>query len=718
MSHDPYSPCVCGSGKKLKFCCQDILSEMIRVEKLIENQPAAAEKLLRSLLAKHADKEVLVTQLSAVLRRQGNFTEAREILVGFLKRQPDEPRALLALADLCLVSEGFWSSRRIVHRGFQLGVRQYPHSVAMLATRIANQMAQVGCAMAVREHLALAIRLSEGEHRNSLMMQLANFESQRNIPYPFRGRIDLLPVKLEDGLQQSEELRARKVARIGCWEPAAILCARLLEQVPNNGELWHNLGLFRAWDGQLKEAASALHKAAELIEDYDLATESEALAQLLDLDLAEDGYGIVQHTVPVGSLSELLTILDGDERFARVQHNKEETTDDGRRIAAEYEFLSSPLPDAPTPDNLPDVISDITIVDVEDDSESEPQALIVALDSDADAALQAFRDAAGDLATADEKETDEDADEGVEPTQLSRMPATCRLFDWKIHHSDALGNSDYRNIDQKRLENALEQWLRTPLASLGGVSPEEAAKNEVNRVKVGASVLTLDVTCNRMGYDPDLADIRSKLGIPAPAPLDLPEDMSVTAVPLLRFFRLQPESLTDDQVVEYTNRVSLVRHMFLLERGIEELIKRPGAVETVTPMRAHLVRASVARENNDLHLASECYAAARDSVSDDPDAFRTKLELDIRELSCRLDDPKDPELPAMLSAIREKYFVKIPEIEEVIREELTNSGCLHLLEQLPTAAPAAESSGGLWTPDADKPAESGEKSKLWIPGQD
>ena len=100
MAHDPYSPCICGSGKKLKFCCQDILPDMIRIEKLIDNQPDAAEKLLRTLLKKHDDKEVLVTQLASILTRKGQFEEARTQLVDFLKKHPDEPRALLALVSL------------------------------------------------------------------------------------------------------------------------------------------------------------------------------------------------------------------------------------------------------------------------------------------------------------------------------------------------------------------------------------------------------------------------------------------------------------------------------------------------------------------------------------------------------------------------------------------------------------------------------------------
>jgi hypothetical protein len=294
------------------------------------------------------------------------------------------------------------------------------------------------------------------------------------------------------------------------------------------------------------------------------------------------------------------------------------------------------------------------------------------------------------------------------------LPLACRLFDWKTHHAEHLGSSHFRKIDRQRLDSALQLWLEQPSKSLGDESPVEAAKDANNLVKVGASVITLDVVCNRMGYDPDLADIRSRLGIPVPLKLEPDEEQAITSLPLLQFARLAESELSDDQIVDFTNRVTLVRHLLLIERAVSELIRRPTALERFTPMRAHMLRATVAREKNDLNMASECFDDARRSVADNQDAFRTKLELDIRELSFRLDDPTDPELPALLTSIRERYFVKIPEIEEVIREELINSGCTHLLDQLQSAAAGAD--GGLWTPEKEEKAASSEK--LWIPGQD
>jgi hypothetical protein len=299
---------------------------------------------------------------------------------------------------------------------------------------------------------------------------------------------------------------------------------------------------------------------------------------------------------------------------------------------------------------------------------------------------------------------------------VSRLPEICRPFDWKTHYA---GNADTlasRQQDEQRLQKALESWLQIAQPALGDLTPLQAAEDESKRTALAGSLLVLDVICNRMGYDPDLSEIRSRLNLPEPAALEIGEERSITALPMLMFGRLDPEKLNDRQVIEFTNRITLIRHLRLLSAAVDELVKRPEALQQFSPMRAHLLRASVAREKNDLKLASECFAAARGAVEDDGDAFRARLELDIRELSCRLDDPADPELKDMLQAIRDQYFVKIPEIEGVIREELERSGCLHLMPEL-AHANASSDGGGLWTPDSAAAPAEGSGEKLWIPGQ-
>lgn len=667
---------------------------MIKVEKLRDNQPEAAEKLLRELYGQHDDKEVLATQLATLLASRGELKEAQEILVDFLRRKPDEPRALICLAEIVISSDGFTNNRRLVHRAFQLAARTFPAGVSQLASRVAAQMAQLGCTLSVREHLALAVRMSPTDRRNTLLMQLANFESQRTVPYPFRGRMALLPVELTDEKEKQDELRARRVSQIGCWEPAAILYKRLAEKHPECGEIWHNIGLFHAWDGRIQESVAALHKAAELLEDFDLAAETSAVAQLLEMDIAQDGYGVVQLAIPVSSVSELLTRLDTANRFARVPESSEDDAEG--RVAAEYELLSAEFPQGGSAEDLPDVQADVTIVD-KDSELGGSQALIVALDGELDDAVAEFREVAGDLAV-------DVADD--QKSTLSRMPNQCLLFDWKIHHPASIGSGKHRALNHARAGRALQKWLETKLPGLEDATPIEAAKDANNLVKVAGAVITLDVLCNRMGYDSDLSEVRSRLGVPSPSVLKVEETENLTSLPLLKFARVNVQDLSDPQIIDYTNRITLIRHQKLLSPGLEELAKRPAALEKFTPMRAHLLRASVAREYNEYDKASECFEDARVAVQNEEDAFRIRLELDIRELSCRLDEPEDAKLPELLAQLRDRYFTKIPEIEGVIREELMNSNCEHLLDQLSPAVVAASGS------------ESDKTSKLWLPGQD
>ena len=706
MSRDPYSPCLCGSGKKLKFCCLDIVPEMTRILKLIENQPDAAEKQLRSLLVRHKDKEVLVTQLASLIMQRNGYAEARELLVEFLRSHPDEPRVLMSLAELCLIADGFAASRRVIHRAIQLGAKTFPRGVAYLSAAIGLQMMRSNCFMSVREHLALAVRMSSGEARNNVLMQLAAIESRQSISYPLRGNFALLPVELEPELQK-EELRARKVSLIGCWEPASILYTRLLEKHPQSGPLWHNLGLFQAWDGRPLEAAKSLHKAAELLSDYDTAVEAETLAQLLELDFSDDVFLEKRQVIPVQSVSELLTRLDQEPRLRRLTP-PEQGEVDGRPIVAEYDLLADASADSSSSEELTLVIAEIYVLDSVDDNERPAEISVLCKSPDLDAAVQFVRNVAADLITP--------GHENDEPVVTDRLPAICRLFDTRFYLPPNQGTFQYRAHEARQQKRALEQWLETPSSLLGNMTPLQAAKDANNLVKVGANVLVLDAVLCRMGSCAQLSEIRSRLGVPAPSTLDLSPEQSVTSLPLLQLCRLNVKQLTDEQVIEFTNRMTLIRHIGLLKVAAEELACRPAAVKKFSAARINALLATIAREQNDMQKVSQYFAIAREALENDKDAFRLKLEIDIREFSYRLDNPLDPDLKPLLLSIRNRYFVKIPEIEEVLRQELEKSSCQHLLEVLDTAPVASETTGRLWTPGAAGSTASG--GKLWVPGQD
>jgi predicted Zn-dependent protease len=116
---DSYALCPCGSGKKVKFCCQAILPEMSKIERLQQNnQPRMALQLIEKLLKDHSDNAWLNNQRAMALIGDERFEEARDSLVAFLRKNPDNPlsNGLLALAMTEL--EPIAQCKKVIHRAF------------------------------------------------------------------------------------------------------------------------------------------------------------------------------------------------------------------------------------------------------------------------------------------------------------------------------------------------------------------------------------------------------------------------------------------------------------------------------------------------------------------------------------------------------------------------------------------------------------------------
>jgi DNA-binding SARP family transcriptional activator len=165
MAVNPYAPCPCGSGKKFKFCCQDVVADLQRINSLSRNQPEVALTAIQQLAVKHPDRESVVRELVVMLLRVNRVQDALNACTTFLKAHPDNPSTLLIYADILLQATGFDSSRRIVHRAFQVCTRQFPKEIAQIATRVAGEFLSRDLLPAAREHALFALRLENSEEQ-------------------------------------------------------------------------------------------------------------------------------------------------------------------------------------------------------------------------------------------------------------------------------------------------------------------------------------------------------------------------------------------------------------------------------------------------------------------------------------------------------------------------------------------------------------------------
>ncbi|MCH2212770.1 MAG: tetratricopeptide repeat protein [Fuerstiella sp.] len=694
MANDPYSACICGSGRKLKFCCQDILTDMQRIEQLRDNQPDVAEQHLRALYKSHPDKDVLVIELAGLVQERGEYQEARELCIEFLRRNRDEIRVVILLADLTMQTEGFDGARRLMHRAIQLAQPVHYEGIAMLLASVSNEVFRNGNPASAYAHLRRAIHFAPAKLRSSLLFLLSSWTKGIPHHFPLLGSLELFVADVGEDQRETEQ-KAIRLSNLGCWEPAAILYSRLTDAEPENGTLWYNLGLFHLWDNRMAQAAGALHRAATLLQDFDTCVEAEALAVLLDLEISDDRICTIQNSQQIRRPRELSSRLQEHRQFHFETPGSElhstEHSDHHFRILA----------DVPPADDGGREQLGVVVVTANLENESDRHMVSV---SGPEATHQAAWDVVREAAENSLKEDDQ----LTEPVIESWVPSCCSDFDWNVHFDPTVPARNIRSAVDGRITSSIESWLQRPQSQLNDRSPQQAADDPELKVAAAASVVVLHALTQRQNHEIRMSDLREQLHIPAPASRLIDEDQTIEGIPLLHYWQLSLPDLTNVQLVQLANRIELIRDVELLEQVTDELFRRPEALEQYSPLRAHMMRALVARFQNRVDDMAKCFDAARKATMDDPDHFKSRLELDLKELSFRLDDPEDPGISPLLHSMRDQYFQKIPEVAEAVRQELTRTGCEQFLAEIET--PVIVTTG-----HETQPQSSG---KLWLPGQD
>src|SRR3989304_3196565 len=94
MAVDPYAPCPCGSGKKLKFCCTDLVGEIEKIHRMIEgDQPRAALRHVEQTLARHPQRASLLDLKATIEMSLEEIDSARHTIDQFIQSHPDSPTA-------------------------------------------------------------------------------------------------------------------------------------------------------------------------------------------------------------------------------------------------------------------------------------------------------------------------------------------------------------------------------------------------------------------------------------------------------------------------------------------------------------------------------------------------------------------------------------------------------------------------------------------------
>lgn len=732
---DPYALCPCGSGKKLKFCCQDIAADMLRVMRLVhDDQLKPALQQLDPLEKKPglnpSSLAWILTTKAMLLVEDDRAKEAEPSLRKVLGTDPNNPSALALLALLRLRSAGRKEAWNLVNRVCSQDMSLMPPSLPGLLLEVGTSFLEDSQYLAAHHFLQLANFADQNSEETSEL--LLSVLSKADIPYPLRGnytfRLNDLPEAIRSKVAEAEVHSQRGAVAKASATLQEILTAGNLQGAAA-ASLNFNLGLCQAWSGEIEGAIESFRNSAKVDPDFDQATDTEALAQILSHYHVEPQQERTRVEIPIGSPSRLLTLLDKEPTFTRQPMPPADPADPTQRPVALYSVADRPRVEddaTVTAENAPRIIGTLAVFDAAPDVPDSFAILAFQVTGKEpfESTLQSLRNLAGD----------ELKQEGT-PKVAGAHPAIFDKFleDYLLPPKTSLRAQlgFAKGVWQKLID---ETWMELPLAGLGGKSPKEAQSDPALRRQLAASVIVLETICESRGHVLDAQAVRGRLGLSEPMVLPVTDNTRLQQLNLFELRRLPVKQLSDVQLLTLIRLLSVWRINGIMYHALIERLARPGMDKELPKDKTCLFLAKFERSRLTPEESLAWLAKAREEATARKAPLHEQFAVDLQELVERGDvDRKDPQLPILANQIWTRYAVKVPQLRPTLVQLLTElelSGPWQLgdmavagAELAPAGAPGT---GGWWgpgaiqsaSPAAGSPGEAGSGgSKLWLPGQ-
>lgn len=705
MPVDAYSPCPGGTGKKIKFCCHELVSDFEKIEKMLEGgQHQACLAHVQRLRQKSPDKECLLAIECLLWRALGQMEEGAPTVARFLQLHPNNPVALAESAMWAVYRDGGAAAMPLIQRAVAACAGEIHGRVYQAIGEVAAVLAAEGDYLAARALLMMQLALDRKDPRPQEM--LVQLHSSPQVPLWVKDERKLSDIP-EDAPWKEELKQIRAEASRAQWTKAADAMEALAGRVGNPPSILRDVALLRGWTADRPQATAALRKYALMDVPFEDAAEAEAVAlTYVDAPLG-DAQDVLSMEYPVSDVEQLQIALGGTPRVVQVPVDPELKNDEDQPPPkAVYVLLDRPAvrtAEGLTRQTIPSLLCQGLLYGKQTDREARFEVLgVLAHDLDA---VKAFVAEIGGPALGTP----------VETTTDEKVSATQELL---VHKWRLPTDTQREQVDQwarEATEEALlERWPRMPLGIFDGKSPQQAAADRALHPRLGGIVLLLEAWLERFGGQFDFNRLRKQLGLPLCEPID-PEKTPPDKVPLARLARVMTENLSDDDLISAFYRAAGFQANVALKRFAKALVERPSMEQRQEYLHALqlLVRIEEDSEQALAYLERGRKAAEATGKSSAP--------WDLEELAIRTRRMEVNHTQRLLSHLYNDHRQE-PGVAEALQHFLMQIGAIHPDgtpamppmgpdDELP--GPAAEP-GKLWTPDGDRPA--GEKSKLWTPG--
>jgi hypothetical protein len=505
-------------------------------------------------------------------------------------------------------------------------------------------------------------------------------------------------------------IEAWQAASVGRWRTAAGQLAGLAAEAADAPAVWRDLATLYAWLAQNQSAIEALRKYAALRavepDGLDDAAEAEATAMYLSDDPLGDRLDVFRLVWPVRDADAANERLLSSPLVEAVRFDRDRwPAESSPPPKAAYSLLDRPLPaqaDGLAVDALPRRVGEAALLfGRETDREARFET---AVEADELSQLERIvREAAGDSIDAEPKRE-----------VVGQRSASHKLVARICWLPAAVSGDQARALMTECARDALlNRWPELKLGVLGGRSPREAAADPSSRPRLSAAVMVMESIWEDSPWDLDFAELRSRLGLPVPAAIDLHGEPLAT-LPAVRLPRLSVEGLSDDDLALVFGRAHDLAMRSAQRKFAQAIIDRPSFAGSEERL---LALATMARTEEDISEALRyCDQGRREAEA----KGRSNVAWDLMELSFQCLQRNGPEAMRLIEHIQKRH-VQEPGVADSLMNLLVQMGVLHPdgtpavgLEEEPALAaaeaPAAEPAK-LWTPDSAQPGG----GKLWTP---
>lgn len=709
MPLDGYSLCPCGSGKKLKFCCGDIVHEIEKIDRMMDGQQyVACLAFIEGLEEKHPHRPILVHRKAMLQFQLGRVEASRQTVDKQLAAVPKDAGAVL-LKSLHLAVEGDSKAAILtLQDALELAAGQpleYIYDVIVTLGAILLDQDEYIAAL-----MYLAAVAHEGNEDPRMSPLIGELTSSPQINTFFRQQRRLAGV--EENLPFKAELDAAVLQGLHLeFHQAAEKLAKLAE-THKHPVIYYDLAIAEACSLEREKAAVALRQLADLpgtslVE----AVECEAFAQLL----TEEGLGAqvdrVRYTYVIHDAEQAKTTCLSEKRLiAEPVDTRTWTEQELIPPEATFLFTSCAVPDSAEGlalKDLPFVLGSCHLYGKRTDHPARLEIFSVKKPA-VEAGIQWLLGVLGEVVG--EKESEE---------VVEQIPAYHDLISTVIVPPKGITPEQFRDMSMQLVEHQmLELWPAIGDPRFDGATPAEAAQKPEWQRKVLAAVLVLESADFIELATFDFDRLRAKLGLPVLGML--PAEMVTRDAPSVRFMHIDPKSASDDQL-----RIMASRILNTPFRRNAAPILREAAGRKLFPepqQRLRLYRLLVSTCATIAETLA-CLDEARAATVDLP---QVKPLWDLQEFDLCMQTGDGVRGQNILRRLMTEH-PNHPAVQDLIQRLQAYSQMGRRGGAMPTGAgpagpavapaPAAASEPKVWLPGSE-PAEPKKESKLWLPGMD